>query len=158
MSSTSKFVLICCVLLVAGTLIYRRDIAINPALPNDMPADARFLATGYDLEHNERRGTWVACQPDGTGAQRCRVTDARGMVLFQGEYAAVRDAHANPASTIAAPAAGTLHWVNGPAEGGPVPVIPMTDGTLLVPYADRDALIDRWSQHPEEWQAIKPTA
>ena len=41
-------------------------------------------------------------------------------------------------------------WVQGPAENGPVPVIPLSNGIILVPYADSDALADRWATNPDE--------
>jgi hypothetical protein len=31
----------------------------------------------------------------------------------------------------------------------------MSDGSVLVPRDDRDALLDRWNQHPEEWQRLE---
>ena len=156
MSSLTKIILFCCVALVVGTLIYRANIAIDPELPKDMPADARFMATGYDLDHNERKGSWVACHSDGYGGSECRVTDAHGMVIFQGAFLPVRDARAwLDRYQTSTSANGKLHWINGPAEGMPVPVIPMTDGSLLVPGDDRDALVDRWNQHPDEWQMLQ---
>lgn len=154
MSTGTKAVLFCCFAIVVVVLGFRANQAMNPALPKDMPADARFVATGYDLEHNERKGSWVACHPDSFGESACRVTDAHGMVIFEGAFLPVKDARLVNGGA-GTPAAGKLHWVNGPAEGSPVPIIPMTDGSLLVPQADRDALVDRWNQHPDEWQALE---
>lgn len=155
LSAGSKAVLFCCIALVGVMLIYRGNLAMDPGLPNDMPKDARFMPTGYDLAHNERKGTWVACQPDGSGTTFCRVTDAQGMVIFQGDYLPVRDSHsvADGGDEINATSS-TLRWVEGPFEGAPVPIIPMSDGSWLVPIADRDALVGRWNRNPDEWQKL----
>ena len=153
-SPLTKSVLIACMATVAATMVYRADIALDPALPNDMPGDARFMATGYDLDHNERKGSWVACHPGvGGGESFCRVTDAKGAVIFQGAYLPVRNLHPVAAEGQRL-AAGTVRWIHGPAEGAPVPVIPMTDGSLLVPRDDRDAMLDRWNRFPQEWQEL----
>jgi hypothetical protein len=121
-----------------------------------MPEDSRFIPTGYDLEHNERQGTWISCKPgEGAGDQFCVVTDVHGMVIFQGDFLPVRGAGSSTASGDASLAKSGLGWVSGPAEGSPVPVIPMTDGGMLVPRDDRDALLDRWNVHPDEWQKLQ---
>ena len=154
MSAGTKAVLFCCVALVVVTLILHGNQALDPALPKDMPADSRFMPSGYDLEHNERKGYWVACQPDGTGGNFCRVTDAHGMVIFQGGFLPVKGAQ-SVTEAGSTPAPGKLQWVDGPSEGAQVPIIPMSDGSVLVPRDDRDALLDRWNQHPEEWQRLE---
>ena len=156
MNGSTKLILLCCAAVVCATLIYRSDIALQPALPKNMPADSRFIATGYDLEHNEHKGVWIACHPGrSTGVSFCRITDNRGIVVFQGDYVPVRDAARVRAEPSAAtPATGHLGWVTGPVEGISVPLIPMTDGTLLVPEDDRDALLARWNQHPEQWEDL----
>jgi hypothetical protein len=155
LNAGTKFILFICVVLIAVLLIRRADVAVNPALPKDMPSNARFLPTGYDLTHNERRGTWVACQANGPGVSFCRVTDPHGLVIFQGDYLPVRDSRA-VADSDTTPALGNsrLQWVQGPLEGTPVPIIPTSDGTWLVPIGDRDALVDRWNQNPQEWQKL----
>jgi hypothetical protein len=142
--------------LAAVVIISRANLALDPVLPKNMPADSRFLPTGYDLDHNERQGTWVACQPsEYAGETFCRVTDAHGIVIFQGGFLPVRDSQSAPsAGSSTQPAKSPLRWVNGPFEGVPVPIIPMSDGTLLVPRDDRDALVDRWTQQSDEWQRL----
>ena len=159
MDRNMKWALLCCAAVVGGTLIYRSNIALQPELPGNMPPDSRFIATGYDLEHNEHQGVWIACHPGSSmGDSFCRVTDNRGEVVFQGDYVPVQDARGMRTNTLGAtPANATLHWVTGPVEGISVPLIPMTDGTLLVPADDRDALLNRWNQHPEQWQALADT-
>lgn len=156
MSTGTKIVLACCVALLAVGLFYRANIAMDPARPQDMPENSRFIPTGYDLEHNERKGAWVSCASgDGVGDSFCRVTDSHGTVIFQGDFLPVRGAGTSPTYAAGLAKSG-LNWVNGPFEGSPVPVIPMTDGSLLVPRDDRDALIDRWNAHPDEWQKLQP--
>jgi hypothetical protein len=155
LSAGSKAVLFFCICLVGVMLIYRGNQAMDPALPKDMPTNSRFIATGYDLAHNERKGTWVACQPDGNGITFCRVTDAHGIVIFQGDYVPVRDSRSvADGGAQNGSASSTLKWVQGPFEGAPVPMIPMSDGSWLVPLTDRDALVDRWNRNPDEWQKL----
>jgi hypothetical protein len=150
-------VLVCCVALVAGTLLYRANLALMPALPSDMPANSRFMLTGYDLDHNESRGEWVACHPDGgVGESFCRVSDARGTVIYQGNFLPVRDLTKASASPLAGEAeTGELLWLKGPTEGMPIPAIPMSDGSVLIPRDDRDALLDRWRRFPEDWKRLR---
>ena len=150
MSPLTKMVLFCCVVLIAATMLLHANQALDPALPNDMPADSRFIPTGYDLEHNERKGSWVSCRLIAAGEDECRVTDAHGLVIYQGSFLPVNPGNAELATSTKS----QLRWVHGPAEGAPVPVIPSSDGMLLVPHDDRDALVDRWNQHPDEWQAV----
>ncbi len=148
--------LFCCLALLAVGLIYRANVSLDPARPDDMPENSRFIPTGYDLEHNERKGTWVSCNAgDGAGDQFCRVTDPHGAVIFEGHFLAVRESGSLPNNGSAALANSSLGWVNGPVEGSPVPVIPMTDGSMLVPRDDRDALVHRWNAHPDEWQGLR---
>ena len=155
MGSSTKVILLLCIAAVVGSLVYRADSSLNPALPKDMPSDSRFLQTGYDLSRNERRGQWVACHGAGSAGTACRITDSNGIVIFEGEFLAVRNAKADEGDAEdTTPASGTLSWVNGPVEGTPVPLIPMSDGSFLVPLADRGPLLDRWNQHPEEWRTI----
>ncbi len=131
-------------------MLLHANQALDPAVPGDMPADARFIPSGYDLEHNERKGSWVSCRLIAAGEDACRVTDAHGLVIFQGSFLPV-----NPGNAELAPETkNQLRWIPGPSEGSPVPVIPSSDGMLLVPHDDRDALVDRWNQHPDEWQAV----
>ena len=156
MSTGTKAVLFCCIALLAVGLFYRANIALDPARPKDMPENSRFIPTGYDLEHNERKGTWVSCSSgDGLSDMFCRVTDSHGTVIFQGDFLPVRGAGSSTSSSGATLAKSSLGWVDGPFEGSPVPVIPMTDGSMLVPRDDRDALIDRWNAHPDEWQKLQ---
>jgi hypothetical protein len=152
----TKAVLFCCLALLAAALIYRADVSLDPARPSDMPANSRFIPTRYDLSHNERKGLWVFCgSGDEAGVTFCRVADASGVVIFQGDFLPVRNSQSSPNNASMKGAGAKLTWVNGPSEGSPVPVIPMTDGSMLVPRDDRDALIHRWNTHPDEWQKLQ---
>jgi len=158
LSGSTKAIILACLAVVSFALLHRATRSFDPPLPGDMPADARFLSTGYDLDKNERKGNWVACHeaPPGSGQRSCRVADSQGMVIFEGIYLPVRDAQSVAAAAGQIAPNGKLGWVTGPSEGLPVPVIPMTDGSVLVPQGDRDALVDRWARDPEEWRNLTP--
>lgn len=122
-----------------------------------MPANSYFLQSGYNLQRNEPIGQWIACRPDpGQGADLCRVTDHTGQVIFQGDYLPLHGAEALPAEELQVATGEVLNdlWVRGPAESGPVPVIPLANGKILVPAADADALADRWARNPDELHRI----
>jgi hypothetical protein len=158
MSVLSKTVLICCILLLVATLAIHGDFSLDPALPRDMPSDAHFIPTGYDLDHNERKGTWVSCRQDASAtAAFCRITDGHGMVIYQGVFLPVRDSQYGSSSDPLSLRVGNeeLRWVEGPAEAMSVPLIPMSDGSLLVPAADRQPLVDRWLRDTDEWNRVR---
>ena len=114
------------------------------------------LQSGYDVSHLEPRGNWVACGIDSEQQTNwCRVTDARGEVVYEGDYLPLRSqAPLSLTSIRLGYAAPDRLWVRGPDEGSPVPVIPLASGDVLVPAADRDALAARWAQNPAELQAL----
>ena len=151
MSAYSKAVLFLFAVVAGYILVVHGDRALDASLPKDMPHDANFVQTGYDVAHNEVQGQWIACRADQEqGNDFCRVTDPKGTVVYQGAFAPydypVQLSNdqlriANIKSSI---------WVNGPAEQGPVPVIPLKNGKLLVPVQDREALADRWTRNPAE--------
>ena len=146
-------------LAVVGTILILRhaDMAIHPALPKDMPAGASFVSVGYDLQHLEAKGEWIACSTDTEqNADFCRVTDARGEVVYEGDFMPLRGAQPVPADQLQMARISAEHlWVRGPAEEGPVPVIPLMNGKVLVPAADSDALADRWTNNPLELRQIQ---
>ena len=140
-----------------GVLLAQHAIrATNAALPSDMPRDAHFLASGFDIATSEAQGNWIACRVNPEQATDwCRVTDQKGSVVFQGDYL--------PADSPIAVSADELQvanvrpdriWVRGPVEQGPVPVIALTNGKVLVPAADREALDQRWSLDPAELNRV----
>jgi hypothetical protein len=149
-------------LVVVGTILLLRhaNMAVHPSLPTDMPRGADFVPAGYDLQHLEPKGEWIACSTDTKqNADFCRVTDARGEVVYQGDFMPLSGGGPLPADQLRVASIHVEHlWVQGPAEGGPVPVIPLMNGDVLVPAADSDALADRWMNNPLELQQIQGTA
>jgi hypothetical protein len=147
---------------VVGTILILRhaNLAIQPALPRDMPRGADFVPVGYDLQHLESRGEWIACSTDtAQNADFCRVTDARGEVVYQGDFMPLGSFTPLPADQLQVARINAEHlWVQGPAENGPVPAIPLLNGAVLVPADDSEALADRWINNPLELRQIQGTA
>ena len=124
-----------------------------------MPPNAKFLQSGFDVATNEPQGDWVACTLHASdGLNWCRVTDQKGMVLYEGDFLPVNsDQPLGNDQLNVAPANPRKIWVRGPAEGGPVPAIPLTGGAVLVPASDRDALKQRWATDPTEYDTVRDT-
>lgn len=159
MSATRNIVGLVCVGLAVVLLVRHGAAALRPSRPKDMPITAQFVVSGYDLLHNEPKGDWIACKPDvDENANFCRVTDAHGVVIFQGDFLPV-SGHRPVSQANLRIASADLDldhiFVRGPAEGGLVPVIPLVGGELLVPAADSIALADRWNKNPDELQRIQ---
>jgi hypothetical protein len=132
--------------------VWQGSKALYPEVPNNMPRDAHFVQSGYDLAHNDPEGAWVACVVDvDQDTDFCRVTDPHGFVIFEGDFLPLHSRRPVPTAGLRFAARDPQHmWVRGPAEGGPVPVIPLEGGQLLVPAADSEALADRWARDPDE--------
>jgi hypothetical protein len=150
-----KFRAILLAVLLLGLTIFivqRARFGMLAAVPPNMPPDARFVQTGYDLAQNERVGQWIVCREDASpNADWCRVTSERGDVVFEGQFLPLSAPERLPASQLGiGQLEGRRLWTAGPAEQAPVPVIPLANGQVLVPIADRLALIDRWAKNPEE--------
>jgi hypothetical protein len=158
MTATAK--LVASLVITAGTVLLVRHgvTALNPAIPKDMPRNAYFAQSGYNLQRNEPLGDWIACRLDAEqNADLCRVTDNHGVVIYQGEFLPLHGSQPVPADQLKIAAnddPGSL-WVRGPAEGGPVPVIPLVNGKILVPRDDSDALADRWAKNSDELNRIE---
>ena len=137
-------------------LVRHGRYALGPERPRDMPAEAQFVQSGYDVEHNEPEGNWVACGLNaGRNANWCRVTDHQGMVVYEGDFLSTRSPVPLALDEIHLAEISPSHlWLPGPAEGGPVPVIPLKEGGFLVPAADREAFQDRWASRTDELQEI----
>ena len=147
-------------LVVAIVFLVRHGAAaLRPSRPKDMPSTAQFVVSGYDLLHNEPKGDWIACEPDLVeNANFCRVTDAHGIVIYQGDFLPVSGHRPLSQANLRVSSADLdldHIFVRGPAEGGLVPVIPLVGGELLVPAADSIALADRWTKNPDELQRIQ---
>jgi hypothetical protein len=123
-----------------------------------MPSNSVFVQSGYNLDRNEAVGDWIACRAkEDASADTCRVTDAKGDVIYQGDFLPVDGGPIVLDSQIKVAAEGEKRdlWVNGPAEGGPVPVIPLASGQVLVPADDTAALADRWRMNPDELRRVQ---
>ncbi len=147
------------VLVACGVVLLVRHARTETqvAIPRDMPPQSKFLQSGFDVNTNEPVGNWVACTlHEADGSDWCRVTDQKGIVLYQGDFlpTASTSPVGNDQLTVA-PADPRKLWVHGPVEGGPVPAIPLINGTVLVPASDRYALLQRWATDPTEFDAIR---
>jgi hypothetical protein len=156
MKACGQFLLTVVTLVALFVLITRGDRVLEASVPPDMPADARFLVSGYNVDQNERQGNWVACTLDSANNTNwCRVTDAHGSVVFEGAYLPLPGSEPIPAAKLRIANVNPRRmWVLGPSERLPVPVIALEDGTLLVPASDREALIARWQEQPEEFARV----
>ncbi len=153
MRATSRIFLSLLLTFCLFMLVRHGASALRPVRPSDMPPGATFMQSGYNLQRNEPTGEWVACSLNPQrDADFCRVTDTHGTVIFQGDYLPLRSRTpvANPDLHPSADASVEKLWVRGPAESLLVPVIPLVNGTILVPADDSEALADRWSRNPEE--------
>src|SRR5450432_3134671 len=116
------------VFILAVVLLVRHgDRALHPAVPRDMPSDSHFVMSSYDLQRNEFKGNWVACSAYvDQSADFCRVTDSHGAVIYQGEFLPLQGDRAVLRANLRFAAVDPKNlFVRGPAEYGPVPVIPL---------------------------------
>lgn len=156
MRPQSKFILFLLAAAGAFLIVRHANHAMHAAIPADMPLDSNFVQSGYDLQHNDARGQWIACRADPQqGNDWCRVTDAHGVVVYQGSFSPAQSEAAVPDGQLQISASPSRLWIDGPAEAGPIPVIPLRNGQILVPTQDRQALLDRWSANPAEFHEIQ---
>ena len=144
---------------IAGSgvlIVAHAGSAMDAARPTDMPADAAFLQSGYNVSQSEPRGTWVACRMDpNEEADFCRVTDAKGTIVYQGAFLPYDSQEPLPQRDLRVISINPdKMWVVGPAAGGPVPIIPLANGRVLVPSADRYALQQRWANDATELTSL----
>jgi hypothetical protein len=143
---------------VCGVVIaIRHEQTEGIAVPKDMPATAKFLQSGFDIANDEPQGNWVACRyQEDDAADWCRVTDQKGMVVYQGNFLPLNSTqpYRDEEMTVASVNPKKM-WVKGPVEELPVPVIPLTSGGVLVPAADRYALIQRWTADSSEYDSVR---
>lgn len=126
--------------------------------PATMPKDAKFIAGNFEYLHMRTRGEWVSCHSDiKSPTDWCRIADQSGAVLFEGKFLPVGKDKPLPDSQIKIATYNIdNHWVLGPTETFKVPVVPLEDGTVLVPSTDTHSLAARWKAHPEELTAVTP--
>jgi hypothetical protein len=157
MTTAEKFVAFCLVAFGTTMLVRHGAMALHPARPADMPANAFFAQSGYNLDRNEPTGEWIACVLKyDASADFCRVTDPKGTVIYEGEFLPSDGSPALPTGQIRVATQETQDtWIDGPAEDGPIPVIPLVNGKILVPSDDTYALTYRWNQNPDELKRIQ---
>ncbi len=157
MTTTSKLVV--AVLVACGVVLFVRHARTegSVAVPRDMPSNAKFLQSGFDVATNEPQGNWVACSlHSADGLDWCRVTDQKGVVVYQGDFLPVSTTAPLPDNQLAvAPVNPKKIWVHGPVEDGPVPAIPLMNGGVLVPASDRYALLERWKADSYEYDLLR---
>jgi len=158
MTAITKLVVSCFV--VAGTVLAFRHgaNALQATLPGDMPANAQFVQSGYDIARNEPKGEWIACRSDtGEDANFCRVTDPHGMVIYEGDFLPVYGMDPVPDSKlkVATNEEEKELWIDGPTADGPVPLIPLADGDVLAPIGDASSLASRWSNDPAALRRVQ---
>ncbi|SNT27157.1 hypothetical protein SAMN05421770_106227 [Granulicella rosea] len=154
MNRIEKLAIVTFGVLSAVIVINHADSAMHASIPQDMPANAKFEQSGFNLNRNEATGNWIACRPElSENGDWCRVTDQKGTVVFQGNFLPVDSNRVVPSSELQiATVDPEKMWVKGPVEQGPVPVISLANGKVLVPAEDRTALNDRWLSDPEEYK------
>jgi hypothetical protein len=156
MSGIQKLSVIAVGVFASIIVLRHADMAMHASVPKDMPQNAQFVQSGFDVSRNEAQGEWIACQTNASeGDNWCRVTDQRGMVVYQGGFLPVGSPVPVPENQLKiAETAPDKMWVEGPFEAGPVPVIPLRNGQVLVPETDQAALATRWAKDPGEFQQV----
>ena len=133
---------------------------LGASIPDGAPSDSEMKALA--ASHNAARFhvESIACHEEtARKTDWCQVTDKQGTVLFKGDFLPVGSVHRAPQSQLQIGPFDTLHgWVHGPSELVQVPVIPLTNGTLLVPADDTYQLKKRWASHPEELAEVTPVS
>lgn len=157
MNLFGKIALFLCAMVVTILLLRHGQTAMHAARPADMPPGSSFLPSGYDVNSNEQEGNWISCRVDvPERANWCRVADAKGVVVFEGNFLPIQGRRAIPEEQLEIAIVNpTRLWIHGPAEGIPVPVIPLRNGVLLVPAGDQELLLDRWGRDPEELNRLR---
>ncbi len=155
MKLSSKAVLFAVAFVAGYFLVVHGSRALDPSLPKDMPQNAHFVQSGFDIEHSEAQGQWIACRDNhGEENNYCRITDLNGTVVYEGAFVPYDHPGSLPDEQLHVSNKSTNIWITGPAKRGPIPVIPMRNGEILVPVQDREALLARWSENPAELRQI----
>ena len=132
---------------IVGAASWHAHRVLAAHTPNDMPANSRWILTGRDRVSNDKMGLWVACWKSTIKeADHCRITDEKGTSQFDGDMlplAAKQGAVPDKELQLAAKIDPGRIWVRGVNYDLPVPVIPLANGTQLVPVADRAGLEKR---------------
>jgi hypothetical protein len=146
---------------IAGiaVLVYleKNGPSLSPTLPSDMPTAARFAKASANPSSHQVAGIWIACNEDNDRhTDWCQLTDQSGAVVYKGDFLPVGSIRRAPQSELRIghfdPIKG---WVNGPNESFPVPVVPLADGTLLVPADETLELGAQWSGDPSQVEQLR---
>jgi len=153
--SARKFLAIAAVVFAAviGAASLHAHRVLAAHVPNNMPENSKWILTGRSRTNYDKLGLWFACwQSTAIKADHCRITDESGNVHFDGDMLPLsgRSVVADKDLQFAELDPERL-WVRGASSDMPVPVLPLANGTQLVPVADRPGLQKRlasgqWSE------------
>ena len=153
-----SFVAICW----GASWLQHKQVASEPSTgqhaPSDVAAGATFGKSGAGSTGSQSKGQWVSCHEDSAReTDWCQVTDQSGTILYKGDFLPVGEVHRVPQARLLIGHFDSANgWVDGPNESLPVPVVPLLDGTLLVPADDSIDLKARWDRDPSERNRATP--
>jgi len=107
-----------------------------PARPRTLPANAIWVPAPpvpFDLE---RRGDWLSCWVDRQQkVNRCRVSDCGGATKYEGDLLPLSGAGPIPEQRLRLkPVTTTMElWMWSDSAKRDVPIVRLTDGTVLLP-------------------------
>jgi hypothetical protein len=142
-------------IVVIGASFHAR-YALAAHMPNDMPVNSRWILTGHVRDTNEKLGLWVGCWKSAF-VDHCRIADERGTVEYDGDMLplAIHPAVVEDKDLQFAKIDPERLWIRGVHDDLPVPVLPLADGTQLVPVSDREGLQKRLADG--EWlESMEP--
>lgn len=129
------------IVVIAASFHTRHILAAHT--PNDMPVNSRWILTGHTRDTNEKLGLWIGCWKNTTATvDHCRIADERGTVQYDGDMLplAIHPAVVEDKDLQFAKIDPEHLWIRGVHDDLPVPVLPLADGTQLVPVSDREGL------------------
>jgi hypothetical protein len=130
------------VIIVAAASFHAHRV-LAARTPADMPINSTWILTGHNRDNNDKLGLWIGCwKKTAAPVDHCRIADERGALQYDGDMlplaihpAVVEDKDLNFAKLDPEDL-----WVRGVNYDLPVPVLPLADGTQLVPISDREGL------------------
>jgi len=146
---------------VIGIASLRAHYVLAAHTPNDMHANSRWIFTGRDSVSNNKLGLWIACWKSTIKeVDHCRITNEKGATQFDSDMLPLsprQGAVADRNLQLAAKIDPAKLWVRGASYDRPVPVLPLANGTQLVPIADREGLQKRLA-HGKWNESLQPTS
>jgi hypothetical protein len=133
------------VLVIAAAGLHTHRV-LAAHIPDDMPANSSWILTGHDRDNNDKLGLWIGCWKSTAAAvDHCRIADERGTLQYDGDMLplAIHPAVVEDKDLEFAKLDPENLWVRGVNYDMPVPVLPLADGTQLVPVSDREGLRKR---------------